>query len=929
MVNSPTVVSEEPKPATPWHTLTGDQALELQGSDPEAGLASAEAVRRLEVVGPNRLREKPPTPKWKVFLSQFQDFMIYVLLAAVLISAYEGQVVEAIAIMAILLINGVLGFVQEYRAEQALEALKKMSAATASVIRDGVEVELETSLLVPGDIVLLESGDTVPADGRLLEVGALRVIESALTGESEAMRKLVNPVEGIHIALGDQRNMMFSGTSVSVGRGKMLVTSTGQETEMGKIATLLNETAEDPTPIQVELDSVGKRIAIIVLIIAALVFAEEVFLAARVEVGTFAEMLTHPSFQLHLTEGLLIAVSLAVAAIPEGLPAIVTMALSMGVRRMAEKNAIIKKLHAVETLGSTTYICSDKTGTLTLNKMTVRHLIVGATAARAEGSSVIAEDGTTDLNAADLEKLMVVGAGCNDAHYTAKGDLVGDPTETALIEVAYRLLPELQIPPRIADLPFDSDRKRMTTVHEVAEGDPSGRANQAFTKGGFDTTVPLCTHALINGEIVAMSDELMDRLTQMNASFAEKGLRTLAFAYRDVEPGTDLESDKAVEQRLIYVGIMGLQDPARPEVPESVAIAQRAGISVAMVTGDHALTAQAIAREIGILDDKEVVTGTEIELMTDEELIERVEHISVYARVNPEHKIRIVSALKERGHIVAMTGDGVNDAPALKRADIGVAMGVVGTDVTREAADMVLADDNFATIVAAVEQGRTVFDNLKKVILFLLSCNISEVLIISLTSFFSPEAALLPLQILWINLVTDGLPALAMGVDPAESDTMLRKPRNVSEPILTARRWSKIAWQGLVLSVFPLILGYGIAPMLGVSDEVIRTMIFTTLVMSQLLHTLSFRSESKSVFSRETFKNKWLLLAIGGSLLLHTALIYIPGTEAIFKVVPLSLANWAAIIAVSFSSMVVLDISKVLTAKMRKKEASAASPQKA
>lgn len=889
------------------YSLEVSEIISQLATNPEAGLSAAEADARYEKFGPNKLQGKKATPKWKVFVSQFQDFMIYVLFAAVIIAAIEGQVVEAIAILTILLINGILGFIQEYRAEQALEALKTMSAATATVMRGGVEIEVETSLLVPGDIVLIESGDTIPADGRLIEVEALRNIESALTGESVAVRKITEPISGDAVPLGDQLNMVFSGTSVSVGKAKYVVTSTGQNTEMGKIATLLSETQEDPTPIQIELDRVGKRVAIIVLAIAALVFFEQTYLIIRdfdSSLSSIGELFANEQFRLSLTEGLLIAISLAVAAIPEGLPAIVTMALSLGVRKMAEKNAIVKKLHAVETLGSTTYICSDKTGTLTLNKMTVRRILVGKEAIAVEDDRLEPlTDNPYDEEAVQL--LMTVSCACNDAHYTGEGELVGDPTETALIDAKTKLYPELSAPKRIGAIPFDSDRKRMTTIHDLGGG-----KYRAYTKGGFDTTLPYCTHALIGNEIVPLTPELAEELAELNAGFAAEGLRTLAFAYRDFGDEVDREVDEEVESNLIYVGIMGLQDPARPEVPRSVALAHLAGINVAMVTGDHALTARAIADEIGILQGHEVVTGPEIEAMSDEELISRVEHISVYARVNPEHKIRIVSALKARNHIVAMTGDGVNDAPALKRADIGVAMGIVGTDVTREAADMVLADDNFATIVSAIEQGRTVFNNLKKVILFLLSCNMSEVLIISLTSFFSPHAALLPLQILWINLITDGLPALALGVDPAEDDVMRRKPRDASEPILSTKSWTQIIWQGLVLSIFPIILGYVIGPRLGVSPEASRTMLFTTLVFSQLLHSLNFRSLNHSVFHKETLRNKWLLLAIAGSVILQLILIYTPAAEKLFRVTPLTGIEWLAVLGVTFATIIVLDLSE-------------------
>ncbi|MBK5211497.1 MAG: calcium-translocating P-type ATPase, PMCA-type [Coriobacteriia bacterium] len=886
---------------SPWCSSMSEDCIETLATDPENGLTDEVAHARLAQYGPNKLAEEVKTPKWKVFLSQFQDFTIYVLIVAVIISAFEGQIPETVAILTILLLNGVLGFVQEYRAEEALAALKEMSAPTATVIRDGVEQEIDTVTLVPGDIILLESGDTVPADARLIEVGALRTIESALTGESEAVRKTVDPVDGEAIPLGDMRNVVFSGTAVSVGRGKGVVVETGTHTEMGKIATMLNNTIEDQTPIQVELDRVGKRVAVAVLIIAVLVFIEELFVGGG------------PITREVVTAGMLVAVSLAVAAIPEGLPAIVTVALSLGVRRMADKNAIVKKLHAVETLGSTDFICSDKTGTLTLNKMSARRLLVGLDSAKIEHGEIKLDAGH-ELDSQGLRTMLLVGLSCNDAHYTAAGELVGDPTETALVDAAQKLMPGLEVPPRIDEIPFDSERKRMTTVHSYRND-----SLYAFVKGGTDTTVPHCTHALIDGETVELTEEIRSKIAEKNAEFAATGFRTLAFAIRELPDGANTDDFAAIESGLTYLGIIGLQDPARPEVPASIALAHSAGIKVAMVTGDHALTARAIAEEIGILDEGgTVVSGPEIEGMSDEELRNRVENIRVYARVNPEHKLRIVDALKNRGHIVAMTGDGVNDAPALKRADIGIAMGMVGTDVTREAADMVLADDNFATIVEAVEEGRSVFDNLKKVILFLLSCNISEVVIISLTSFFSPSAALLPLQILWINLITDGLPALALGVDPAEKGIMGRKPRNAAEPILTGARWFQIAWQGFILSIFPLILGYVIAPRLGASDAASRTMLFTTLVLSQLLHTMTFRSESNTIFSIESLKNKWLLGAITGSIIFQLLLIYAPGTEKLFRVVPLNAADWIAVVGVTLMSIFVIDVSKVIGARLKK-----------
>ena len=915
-----------PAPSTapaPAYNLSAEETLAALETDAGAGLSAEEATRRLAQYGPNQLREKPPTPKWKIFLSQYQDFMIYILLGAVLIAAFEGQIIEAVAILVILLLNGVLGFVQEYRAGQALEALKKMSAPVATVLRGGVESHIPATELVPGDIVFLEAGNTVPADGRLLEVGALRCVESALTGESNAVRKTAEALSGEHTALGDQENMVFGSTTVSVGRGTFVVTSTGQDTEMGKIATLLNETEEGETPLQQELERVGKRIGLVILVIAALVFIEEIVISLGGQTGGLLAAFRHPDFRVSMTEALLVAIALAVAAIPEGLPAIVTVSLSLGVRRMAEKHAIMKRLHAVETLGSTTFICSDKTGTLTLNQMTVRKLLVGTRVVGVEGSELTPEAGAT-VPAESLRQLLVCSVACNDAHYTADDQLVGDPTETALIAAARNLAPGLVVPPRVAEIPFDSDRKRMSTTH--AE---DGERFVTYVKGGMDTTLPLCTQALIDDAVVPLDDALREQIVAANTDFAAGGLRTLAFAQREHSARAADEADvAAVESGLCYLGLMAEQDPARPEVPAAVATAQQAGIQIAMVTGDHALTARAIATEIGILregededggDSPHVVTGAEIERMSDEELAAAAPGIRVYARVNPEHKIRIVSALKSRGHIVAMTGDGVNDAPALKRADIGVAMGVVGTDVTREAADMVLSDDNFSTIVHAVEEGRTVFANLKKVILFLLSCNISEVLVVALTSFFTFGAGLLPLQLLWINLITDGLPALALGVDPAEHDVMKRRPRNASKPILTLPRWTQIVSQGAVLSAGALLLAYVLAPLveshaLSVAEnaDITRTMLFACLVLSQLLHTLTFRSETKSVFSREVLKNKWLLIAITVSFALQFLVIYVPGMRDLFKLHGLDLMQWGMVLVVAFVSMIANDLIGLL-----------------
>jgi Ca2+-transporting ATPase len=898
-------------PATSYHVQTVDEVIAAFATDPDLGLDPEEVERRAAIFGPNELRAEDKTPPWRMFLTQFNDFMIWVLLAAVAISAFEGQLPEAIAITAILLLNGVLGFVQEYRAEQALEALKQMSAPAATVMRGGVESDVPATGLVPGDIVLLESGDRVPADARLVQAASLRAEEASLTGESTPASKVVDVVADPEAALGDRYNTVFAGTSIAVGRGRAVVTATGQTTEIGKIADLLAAQEDHKTPLQEELKRLGKTIAFAVLAIAAMVFIVEVWRALADSGMTLLDALRSPAARASITTALLVAISLAVAAIPEGLPAIVTVALSLGVRRMAGHNAVVRKLHAVETLGSTSFICSDKTGTLTRNEMTVRRLLVGTDGAEVLPDFALRPDDVEPLHP-DRELLLEVAASCNDAHFSADGTLLGDPTETALITVAERLSADPIRPRRISEIPFDSQRKRMTTVHER-----DGR-RVAYMKGGADVVVGLCTQALVRGRTVAMDEALRERLHELNADLASSGYRTLAFAVRDLDEG-EPAGGEYLESDMTYVGIMGLLDPPRPEVAAAIAECHRAGIQVAMVTGDHALTARAVGSEIGLLEGRRVLTGVEIAAMSDDDLYRAAADTRIYARVDPEHKLRIVDALKRRGHIVAMTGDGVNDAPALKKADIGVAMGLIGTDVSREAADMVLADDNFATIVEAIRQGRTVYDNLRKFILFLLSCNMSEVLIVFTTALLAPEPALLPLQLLWINLVTDGLPALALGVDPGSPRVMDRPPRGADESILTPRRQVQVVTQGALITVGALVMylavRYGLVAVDGAQHA--RTMLFTTIVLSQLLHAFNFRSETRSVFRLETLRNRWLAAAFAGSVALQALVIYAPALQGVFKTQPLGMRDWIAVLMAAAVPMVLIDVMKVVSARRR------------
>jgi P-type Ca2+ transporter type 2C len=916
-VIQPTPVTDEPTAPTPhtaFHTLAVEQVAAAVATDPVNGLSAIEAARRLAENGANLLRETEATPKWKLLLRQFEDFMIWVLMGAALLAGLQGEWIDTAAIVLILVLNAVLGFAQEFRAEQALAALKELSAPTAHVVRDGIESSIHASELVVGDVVVLEAGDQIPADGRIQEAAALRIIESALTGESEPVHKSTVPVQDPSASLGDRVDMVFAGTAVAVGRGRVIITATGTATEVGKIADLLAEQDDEQTPLQAELQRVGKRIALIVLVIAALIFAEQLATVFMSTGDSFIEAINDPVFRVGFTGALLIAVSLAVAAIPEGLPAVVTIALSLGVRRMAEHHAIVRRLTAVETLGSTTFICSDKTGTLTRNEMTVRRAVIGFDRiAISPDWGIEPEDRVPHGD--DMALLLQMAAANNDARPKPGGGFLGDPTETALLEAAGRLAPGHLRPRRVSEVPFDSERKRMTTIHELED------ERIAFVKGGADVVLGLCTNALVRGEVIALDDSGRERLRALNEGLASSGFRTLAFATRNLSADEDAE-DAGIERDLTYVGILGLVDPPREEVAAALAECKHAGIKVAMVTGDHALTARAIAIQIGLLDADApataVITGTELASMTDQELCARAEDVRVYARVNPEDKIRIVSALKEDGEIVAMTGDGVNDAPALKRADIGIAMGNIGTDVAREAADMVLADDNFATIVEAVGEGRTVFDNLQKVILFLLSCNMSEVLVVFSTAIFVaffPEhgvLALLPLQLLWINLVTDGPPALALGVDPADPAVMDRYPRDSKMPILSGPRMAEVVWQGLVMTVAALGATYLAGPLLGSGDGAENTMLFTILVFSQKLHAFNYRSARGTVFSAESFKNRWLNIAFVATVALQVAVVTWPPMQSIFRTTALSAQEWVFVAAAAFTSLLLMDLVKLV-----------------
>lgn len=837
-----------------FYRLSVEEVCRELGVDPHKGLSSEEAKKRLEQYGPNELAERKRRTILQMFLSQFTDFLIIILLVAAAISVVVGEAVDAILIMIIVVLNATLSTIQEAKAEKSLQLLKKMAAPSARVLRDGIIQTVSSREIVPGDVVILEAGNYVPADGRLIESVNLSVSEAALTGESQPVEKSTEAIDEPNLPIGDRTNMVYSGTIVSRGRGRAIVTATGNETEIGKIAKMLTEMEEEETPLQKNLEKLGKQIGLIVLAICAIVFA----------VGILEG---NPILEMFLT-----AVSLAVAAVPEGLPAVVTIVLALGMYNMVKRHAIVRKLQAVEALGSVNVICSDKTGTLTRNEMTVvKYYLHPENWLKHEPSSRIPDV---------LREALMGAVLCNDAFVAFKDNMratSGDPTEIALALAAWDFglkKPELEGKmPRVHEIPFDSDRKMMTTVHRKESTFVS------YTKGAPDVVLSRCSrYVSASGEVREMTEEDREQILQANQQMAQDGLRVLAVAYRNVEEGRY----ENLEQDMTFLALIGMIDPPRPEVKEALEKCKTAGIRVIMITGDHKATAQTIAKEIGILDSAgKTLTGSELIEMDVDDLAEVVEDVKVYARVSPSDKLKIVEALKKRGKIVAMTGDGVNDAPALKRADIGVAMGITGTDVSKDAADMVLTDDNFASIVAAVEEGRKIFDNIRKVVYYLLSCNISEVATIFISILLRLPLPLVPVQILWMNLVTDGLPALALGVEPAEPDVMTRPPRDPKEGIMSRDVTKKIFMGGLLLSILTLFV-YGWALMEHDEIRLLRTMVFFTLCTGQLFHAFNSKSLKHSLFRVGIRNNPRLILASVVSFLLLLAVIYVPGLQSVF-----------------------------------------------
>ncbi len=851
----------------------------------ENGISDEEALQRQQKYGCNELAEAKKASQLQLLLEQFKSALIVVLLAATVVSALLGEALDAIVIFSIVLLNAFLGFYQERKAERALDALKRIAAPQATVIRNGAQKLIPAHELVPGDIILLKTGDKVPADSRIIDEMNLKCDEAVLTGESNPVEKSFQRIRGA-VEVADRINMVLSGTSVAYGRCTAVVAATGMNTEFGKIAKLL-EVQEEPSPLQQKMAVLGRQLGVMVFIISAIVFAAGVLLG-----GNMMDMF-------------LTSVALAVAAIPEGLPAVVTITLSIGLQRMARKNAIIRRLPAVETLGSTNVICSDKTGTLTADEMTVRKILVygkviDVTGEGYDTNGKFMADGNEVEPDDNMALLLRTGMLCNDA----KLDM-GDPTEIALLVSAAKagLDDSRKAHKRVDEIPFESERKMMSVAYDI------GGKRTAFTKGAVEPLLDKCEHVYKNGKVRQFTKDDKELLLKANHEFASSALRVLAFAYKELDG-----KEKLTEDNLIFIGLQAMIDPPRSEVKDAIAKCKDAGIKVVMITGDHKDTAVAIAKELGIVDGSgKAITGEELDGMDEEAFMASVEDVTVYARVSPEHKVRITDALKKKGHIVAMTGDGVNDAPALKKSDIGIAMGRTGTDVSKEASDMILTDDNFSSIVSAVEEGRGVYDNIKKFVYYLLSANIGEVLIIFVAILIglatgSAVLPLLPVQLLWVNLLTDGLPALALGVEPKEPDIMKRRPRDPKENVLNRRSITFVALVGAMFAAATLMEFYLEMPS-GIRHA--RTIAFTTVVVTELFIAMSMRS-SQPLWKIGILSNKKLLLAIASSFLLQLAVIYVPVFDAVFETTELALDDWLPIFAVSLFILIVLEARKIL-----------------
>ncbi len=896
-----------------WFAKDVNEVEQQLGTDLKKGLSSDEVVKRQEKYGFNELKAAKKKTLLQRFLDQFKDFSIIVLIIAAIVSGAVGiangeGVTDTIIIMIVVIVNAIIGVSQEAKAEKSLEALQKLTDHAAKVIRNENITVISAKELVPGDIVVLDTGDYIPADLRVIEAVNLKAQESSLTGESVPVEKNIEKIENNEVGIGDRVNMLFSSSLVTYGRGKGIVVETGMTTEVGKIAGMINDVEKQETPLQTKLNKLGKTLGIVALAICVFIFIVGL-IQGKEPIGMF-----------------MTAVSLAVAAIPEGLAAVSTIVLAIGVQKMVKKNAIVKRLPAVETLGSATVICSDKTGTLTQNKMTVKKIFWN------DAIRDLDNIGENEIDE-ELKKLVYANMLCNDTKISNEGELTGDPTETALVDMAFKLDFDPSIydrTPRIEEVPFDSERKLMTTVNKVDDD------YVVYTKGGIDELLKRCNSYEINNNVNNDLGAYINKIRQENEKMAKEALRVLGCAYKVIDHFPSKEEMKNIENNLTFIGMVGMIDPPRQEAKVAVEKCKTAGIKTVMITGDHKITATAIARELGILEnDDEAITGQDLENMTDEELEKNVRHYSVYARVSPEHKVRIVKAWQKNGEIVAMTGDGVNDSPALKTSDIGCAMGVVGTDVAKEAADVILTDDNFATIVSAVEEGRRIYDNILKVIQFLLSSNIGEIVVLFLATLLTPLFAnwfgitdithleiLLPIHILWINLVTDSLPALALAFDPANSDIMTRKPAKPGKGIFTKAMTWRIIYQGIMIGLLTLA-AYAIG--LATTNETIngltleqskievgQTMAFVTLALSELVHVFNVRDNKKSIFKTKVFNNKKLVWAIIASAALMFVILLIEPLRNIFSIPILPTQNILELVCLIFAPIVIVEIFKLL-----------------
>lgn len=902
-----------------WHDRTIPDVVKSLGSSFQ-GLTSEIAKNRLAEIGPNEIKQEKKISPWTLLLNQFKSILVIILLVAVALSVVIGivnwesgaglpeEITDAIVILAIVIAVVILGFIQEYRSEKALDALKKMAAPTATVIRDGIEKEIQACDLVPGDIIVLSTGDRIPADARIIESANLSTQEAALTGESTPIEKTTAIIEGADVPIGDRKNMVYTGTIVTYGRGRAVVATTGMQTEFGKIAAMLQEVEEEQTPLQKNLDKIGKILGIASVVIVAIVVTLSLFRGHT------------------LMEMFIWGVSLAVAAVPEALPAVVVISLSIGVQKMVKRHALVRRLSAVETLGCTSVICSDKTGTLTQDQMTVRQIyvngkLINVTGAGYEPKGEFQIGGQTVNLTQNMtaQTLMRINTLCNDTRLVqtdGKWEIKGDPTEGALLVVAAKsgvshekLNTES---PRIDEIPFSSERKRMTTIHQ----NPDGRV--AYSKGAPEIVLDTCSHILNDGQVTSLTKQEKTRILDNARIMAENALRVLGMAYNPLQ---ETVTDKnEYEKSMVFAGLVGMIDPPRPEVKEAIKLCEKAGIKSVMITGDHKITASAIAKELGILKDGIALTGAELDKMSDAEYEKMVDNIDVYARVSPSHKLKVIEAFTKKGHVVAMTGDGVNDAPALKKADIGIAMGISGTDVSKEAAAMVLTDDNFASIVAAIEEGRGIFQNIKKYLMFLLSANVGEVLIMFIASLMAMPLPLVAIHLLWVNLTTDGLPALALSVDPKDPDIMDHPPRDPKSSIFTKNVLVTIAVIGVIMAVtmismFLWKLSTETGSWRNASDllvEEAQTMVLCTMVLFELFVALACRSEIHSYFKIGVFSNKWLIYANLSSLALLMAILYIPALQNPFHVLPIGLNDWVVILPVSLTGFVAVELVKLL-----------------